>query len=154
MATTLTEGSVWMKDLNVLPGALWMECEVIVAGFESHTSFLGGGSSLSFGGPISTVFEDPTINASDIEISHTGSQDLVIWRTGYDNMVAPVMNFVPPLDLANVHVNVANRTTIQLTLDTAQSRWVPVEQLGPLKIKVLMVDTGAGMVALDPPIIR
>ncbi|CAN0257929.1 unnamed protein product, partial [Ectocarpus sp. 13 AM-2016] len=69
-----------------------------------------------------------------------------------------------------------NRTAIPLTLDTAQSRWVPVEQLGPLKINSIRHprcitlampprsehsrcnvyigggDTGAGMVVFDPPI--
>ncbi|CAM9250629.1 unnamed protein product [Ectocarpus sp. 12 AP-2014] len=149
MKITLTEGTVWIKDLIVLPGALWMDCEVIVAGFESQTSFLGGGSSLLFRGPIATVFEEPSINASDIEISHTGSRNMVIWGTGFNDMVAQVRDFDPPLDLAKLVVKMVNRTTIQLTLDTAQSRWVPVEQLGPLKING--VDTGAGMVVFDPP---
>ncbi|CAN0257871.1 unnamed protein product, partial [Ectocarpus sp. 13 AM-2016] len=105
MTITLTEGTVWIKhDLNVLPGALWMDCEVIVAGFDSQTSFLGGGSSLLFRGPIATVFEEPCINASGIEVSHTGSRDLVIWGTGF-NMVAPVIDFDPTLDSASVHAN-------------------------------------------------
>ncbi|CAM9403362.1 unnamed protein product [Ectocarpus sp. 6 AP-2014] len=149
MTITLTEGSVWVKDLNVLPGVLRMGCEVRV---EIESSFfLGSGSSLLFfGGPIATVFEEPSIDASDIEINRTGSQELEIWGTGFNNMATPVMDFDPPLDFASLHVNVVNRTTIQLTLDTAQSGWVPVEQLGPLKIKG--VDTGAGMVVFDAPV--
>ncbi|CAM9604552.1 unnamed protein product [Ectocarpus fasciculatus] len=147
---TLGEGSVWVKNVKVLPAALWMVCDVSVAGFKSQKYYRDDGFSLSFGGPIATVFEEPSIDASDIEINHTGSQELVIWGTGFNTLVAPVIDFDPPLDLASLHVNVVNRTSIQLTLGIAQSGWVPVEQLGPLKIKG--VDTGAGMVVFDSPV--
>lgn len=76
-----------------------MDCEVRVAGLNTRTSHLDG-SVLSFGGPIATVFEEPSIDASDIEINHTGSQELVVWGTGFNS-------FDPPLDLASLHVNVS-----------------------------------------------
>lgn len=84
-----------------------MGCDIRVAGFKSRTTSVGGSFS-SFGGPIATVFEEPSIDASDVKINHTGSQGLMIWGTGFNDMVPPVMDFDPPLDSANLHVNVGS----------------------------------------------
>ncbi|CAM9183914.1 unnamed protein product [Ectocarpus sp. 8 AP-2014] len=147
MTITLTEDSVWVKNLNVLPVALWMGGDIEVAGFKSQTSFLGGGSSLSFRGPIATVFEEPSIDASDIEINHTGSQELVIWGTGFNNVVAPVMDFDPPLDFASLHVNVSSFTRVLERSSSPHFSWT---QTWITYGKG--VDTGAGMVVFASPV--
>lgn len=65
-------------------------------------------SAERIGGIVATVFEDPSINPSDVEISRTGSQELVVWGTGFNNITQPVLDFDPPLDSSNLNVKVSS----------------------------------------------
>lgn len=88
-----------------MPAPLLIKGEFDVAGFKSHTVYMRGHSRF-MKGPVATVFEDPSIDASDIEINRTGSQELVIWGAGFNDMVPPAIQFDPPLDSANLHIDV------------------------------------------------
>lgn len=85
-----------------MPEALFIACEGNFAGFGGIDDFLG------FGGNIATVFEDPSIDASHVEITRIGSPELVIRGTGFNNKARPAMDFDPPLDSANLNVHVSS----------------------------------------------
>ncbi len=53
-----------------------------------------------------TVFEDPSVDISDIEVYRTRTQRLVIRGSGFNQAVRPILDFDPPLDSANLHLNV------------------------------------------------
>lgn len=91
----------------MLPGPLLMVSEILVAGFKSQL-ISSSGFSLSFDGCVATVFENPSIDASDIEINRTGSEELVVRVTGFNDMVPLAVEFDPPLAMANRHVNVSS----------------------------------------------
>ena len=90
-----------------MPEALWMLSSITAASFKSQMCFESG-SHMFFEGPVATVFEDPSIDSSDVEINRTGSQQLVIWGTGFSDIVPPAIDFDPPLDSAILHVNVSS----------------------------------------------
>lgn len=94
-----------MQESEKLPAAL---CVLLGTGvlFDDDDPYSGEGDS---GVIVATVFEDPSINASDVEIARTGSRELAIWGTGFSNMTTPVIDFDPPLDSSNVDVKVSSR---------------------------------------------
>lgn len=57
-------------------------------------------------GSVATVFEDPSVDNSDIEVYRTRTQRLVIRGSGFNQAVRPILDFDPPLDSANLHINV------------------------------------------------
>lgn len=59
------------------------------------------------GRKVATVFEDPTVQASDTEVYRGITQELCIYGTGFNNVVQPTLVFAPPLDneAVNVHVS-------------------------------------------------
>lgn len=71
-----------------------------------------------FVGVIATVFEDPSIDASDVEIYRTRTQQLVIDGSGFVNAyittrgnydrqtVRTILEFDPPIDSANFNLKV------------------------------------------------
>ena len=85
-----------------------MVSEILVAGFKRQLLGSSGGFSLSFDGTVATVFENPSIDASDVEINRTGSEELVVRGTGFNDMVPLAVEFDPPLAMANLHVNVSS----------------------------------------------
>lgn len=96
-----------MQESKHLPQVLCVHVGVLgVFGVDPYYGYSSSGGS---GGIVATVLEDPSLNASDVEINRTGSQGLVIWGTGFNNMTAPVMDFDPPLDSSNLNVKVSSR---------------------------------------------
>lgn len=57
-----------------------------------------GQSDLNYRGKIATVFEDPSVDASDIEIHRTRTQQLTIKGRGFNDKVRPILDFDSPLD--------------------------------------------------------
>lgn len=98
------------QNTDALPAALAICLGVRVKGFEDRCDGLCGGKGYHiFGGNFATVFEDPSIIASDIEISLAGSQVLTIRGTGFNNVSRPVLDFDPPLDSSNLNIEVSSR---------------------------------------------
>lgn len=96
------------KQAKVLPAPLWIEGGINYGGFKGYSAGISY-SNLGFGGPVATVFEDPSIDTSDVEITRTASQELTIWGTGFNHVASPVMDFDPTLDWANVNVTVSGQ---------------------------------------------
>lgn len=96
------------SKVNLLGGPRGCEYweQLHIDGVDPYVGYSTSGGS---GGIDATVLEDPSLNASDVEINRTGSQELVIWGTGFNNMTAPVMDFDPPLDSLNLNVKVSSR---------------------------------------------
>ena len=59
------------------------------------------------GRKVATVFEDPSIQASDTKIYPSFTRELHIYGTGFNNVAKPLLIFDPPLDdtAVNVHVS-------------------------------------------------
>lgn len=55
---------------------------------------------------MATVFEDPSVEASDVEIYRTHTHELQIRGTGFNKVARPVLDFSPPLDSGSVYVEV------------------------------------------------
>lgn len=105
------------QNPDVLPTALAMACATHVARFADPRLCIGGGGShLTFGGTIATVFEDPSMEVSDVEINHTGSKEFMIRGTGFNDLASPMLDFEPPLDSSNLIIKVR----------TAKDPWVSV----------------------------
>lgn len=60
------------------------------------------------GRKVATIFEDPSIQASDTEIYRGFTRELNIYGTGFNNVVQPILAFAPPLDDAAVNVQVGS----------------------------------------------
>lgn len=56
---------------------------------------------------VATVFEDPSIRASDAKIDSRFTHELVICGTGFNRVAEPILGFDPPLDPAAVNVHVS-----------------------------------------------
>lgn len=82
-----------------------------VAGFKGQYIF-GDGTYLIIGGPVAIVFEDPSVDASDVKISRTGSQELAISGTGFNSIAPHVIDFDPPLDTANLNIEVSSHERV------------------------------------------
>ncbi|CBN78994.1 peptidase S1 and S6, chymotrypsin/Hap [Ectocarpus siliculosus] len=141
----LAEGSKWRKNPSALPGAL-----VLLAADSGDGWVPLGPTQAKAGSKVATVFEDPSVEASDVEIYRTHTHELQIRGTGFNKVVRPVLDFEPALDSTSVYVEVVNRTMITLSLSTTSSQWTADENVGDLTIKGL--DTGAGMVTFDSPV--
>lgn len=76
-------------------------------------SFQNGGQTAAtkLGQTVAIVFEDPSIDASDIEIHGAYAHELEITGTGFNKMVMPCLDFDPPLDSATVGIDVSRRST-------------------------------------------
>lgn len=96
-----------MQDPNILPDALEMTFGVDVAGFDEPYSLMGYGFYQMFKETIATIFEDPTVDASDVEI-HRDSRELVIRGTGFNDVARQVFSFDPPLDSSSFNVKVSS----------------------------------------------
>ncbi|CAM9641736.1 unnamed protein product, partial [Laminaria digitata] len=139
----LAEGSLWRRNPNSLPGVL-----VLLAAEAGDGWVPLGPTAAKAGRKVATVFEDPSVEASDIEIYRTRTHQLMIKGTGFNKATRPTLDFEPALDWFEVFVVVVNRTMICLSLST--SEWTSVEHIGPLTVKGM--DTGAGMVTFDTPV--
>ncbi|CAM9183837.1 unnamed protein product, partial [Ectocarpus sp. 8 AP-2014] len=112
---------------------------------------------------VAIVFEDPSIYASDTEIFHGYTTDLDVKGTSFRHggtikrgdwvydTVPPILIFDPPIDpeVVEVVVNGYGQVTVSFQ-QRDDPQWAPAGYFGPLKITAL--DTGAGMVVLDPPV--
>lgn len=98
------------QNPSSLPAAL------LVASVETRTSpgWVGFGSIPVLNGvKVATVFEDPSIQASDTKIYCSFTRELAIFGTGFSNVVRPYLVFQPPLDAAAVDLHVS-RTWLYL----------------------------------------
>lgn len=59
------------------------------------------------GQKVATVFEDPSIQASNVEMYRRFTHELNIYGTGFSKVVQPILVFEPPLDNAVVNVHVS-----------------------------------------------
>ncbi len=109
-----------------------------------------GPTAAKAGRKVATVFEDPSVEASDVEIFRTHTHELQIVGTGFNKKVNPVIDFEPKLNSDSVYVDVLNRTNVRLSLASTSAEWTSADSLGPLTIKGM--DTGAGMVTFDAPV--
>eukprot|EP00752_Nemacystus_decipiens_P008845 g7893.t1 len=145
MTLDLVEGSTWRKNRDALPGAL-----ILLAADAGDGWVPLGPTAAKAGRKVATVFEDPSVVASDVEIFRTHTHELQIVGTGFNKLARPMIDFEPPLDSSSVVVDVVNRTMIRLSLSPGASQWTAAENLGPLTIKGM--DTGAGMQVFDAPV--
>ncbi|KAG5177614.1 peptidase S1 and S6, chymotrypsin/Hap [Tribonema minus] len=144
MTLDLAPGSKWRGNVDNLPGALVLLAADAGAGFVAL-----GATAVKSGRKVATVYEDPSVKASEVEIFRTHTHTLSIQGAGFNDEFSPVFKFEgdhlqPRKDY---YVNVVNRTHVDLML-TTDDAWAPAA--GPLK--VVSVDTGAGPVALEPPV--
>lgn len=70
---------------------------------------LGPNPLKKHGQTVATVFEDPRIHASDVEIHGAHAHELEITGTGFNKMVRPILDFDPPLDSAAIDIDVSRR---------------------------------------------
>lgn len=66
-----------------------------------------GPTAAKAGRKVATVFEDPSVEASDIEIYRTHTHELAIKGTGFTKAARPVLDFEPALDSRDVFVDVS-----------------------------------------------
>ncbi|CAN0294216.1 unnamed protein product [Pylaiella littoralis] len=144
LTLSLVEGSAWIKNPSSLPVAL------LVGKIEASPGDVRFFDNVLSGQKVATVFENPSIQASNIKIRPGSTHELTIYGTGFNKVVPPVLDFDPPL-ASPVNFHVVNRTMIRLTLPATAADWTRAEPyLGPLRIKG--VDTGAGTVVFDSPV--
>ena len=94
-----------IQESHLLPGALCLYVGIWGGFGEPYMGDCGNGR---LGGTVATVFEDPSINPSGVEINRTGSPELQIWGTGFNDMATPVIDFDPPINLSNLDVEVSS----------------------------------------------
>lgn len=103
--------------------------------FPEALVMLGGVATASgwreFAGVVAAVFEDPGVDASDIEIYRTRTQQLVIEGSGFTHRVSgisfterktvrTILEFDPPIDSANFNLNVRHRVIMCLCISSAK----------------------------------
>ena len=72
---------------------------------------------------VATVFEDPTVQASDTKVysgvAHQGGgtygtdHEIIVYGTGFNRVVKPILDFDPPLAAAAVDVHVSRTRRLQ-----------------------------------------
>lgn len=110
-----------------LPGAL------VVLAAEAGDGWVPlGPTAAKAGRKVATVFEDPSVVASDVEIFRTATHELQITGTGFNKVSRPVLDFEPPIDSGDYYVDVsrawcwmiaaerASETTVLLSLRTVR----------------------------------
>ena len=75
-----------------------------------------GPTAAKAGRKVATVFEDPSIEASDIEIYRTHTHELMIRGTGFNKAARPTLDFEPALDSFDVYVNVSCGVVMHLLI--------------------------------------
>ena len=66
-----------------------------------------GPTAAKAGRNVATVFEDPSVEASDIEIYRTQTHQLLVRGTGFTKAARPVLDFEPALGSLEVFVDVS-----------------------------------------------
>ena len=89
------------QNPNALPGPL-----VLLAADAGDGWVPLGPTAAKAGRKVATVFEDPSIVASDIEIYRTHTHELQIVGTGFNKLTRPVLDFEPALDSSGIYVDV------------------------------------------------
>lgn len=90
------------QNVDALPGAL-----VLLAADAGDGWVPLGPTAAKAGRKVATVFEDPSIEASDIQIYRTHTHELQITGTGFNKMARPILDFEPSLDAEGVYVDVS-----------------------------------------------
>ena len=101
----------YMQNPNSLPGAL-----VLLAAEAGDGWVPLGPTAAKAGRKVATVFEDPSIEASDIEIYRTHTHELMIRGTGFNKAARPTLDFEPALDSFDVYVNVSCGVVMHLLI--------------------------------------
>ncbi|CAN0432983.1 unnamed protein product, partial [Laminaria digitata] len=86
----LAEGSLWRRNPNALPGVL-----VLLAAKAGDGWVPLGPTPAKTGRKVATVFEDPSVESSDIEIYRTHTHALMIKGTGFNKAAPPRLDFEP-----------------------------------------------------------
>lgn len=92
----------YMQNPKSLPGAL-----VLLAAEAGDGWVPLGPTAAKAGRKVATVFEDPSVEASDIEIYRTHTHELMIKGTGFNKAARPMLDFAPALDSFEVFVDVS-----------------------------------------------
>lgn len=66
-----------------------------------------GPTAAKAGRKVATVFEDPSVVASDVEIYRTHTHELQIVGTGFNKLARPIVDFEPALDSSGIIVDVS-----------------------------------------------
>lgn len=91
-----------MQNPNSLPGAL------VLLAVEAGDGWVPlGNTAAKSGCTVAALFEDPSVEASDIEIYRTQTHELMIKGTGFNKANRPTLNFEPALDSYEVFVEVS-----------------------------------------------
>lgn len=90
------------QNVDALPGALVLLAADAGAGWVPL-----GPTAAKAGRKVATVFEDPSIESSDIQIYRTHTHELQITGTGFNKVARPILDFDPPLDTTGVYVDVS-----------------------------------------------
>ena len=68
-----------------------------------------GPTAAKTGRKVATVFEDPSVEPSDVEIFRTHTHELQIVGTGFNKLARPMIDFEPSLDSSGIFVDVSFR---------------------------------------------
>lgn len=90
------------QNPNSLPGVL-----VLLAAEAGDGWVPLGPTAAKAGRKVATVFEDPSVEASDIEIYRTHTHELIVRGTGFNKAARPELFFEPPLNSFDVYVDVS-----------------------------------------------
>lgn len=91
-----------LQNPKSLPGALVLLAADAGAGWVPL-----GPTAAKAGRKVATVFADPSVVASDIEIYRTHTHELMVTGTGFNKLSRPIIDFDPPLNSADVYVDVS-----------------------------------------------
>lgn len=93
---------MYSQNPAALPGAL------ILLAAEAGDGWVPlGPTAAKAGRKVATVFEDPSVEPSDVEIFRTHTPELQILGTGFNKLARPVIDFDPPLDSSAIYVDVS-----------------------------------------------
>lgn len=101
--------AVYQQNPKSLPGAL-----VLLAAANDDGWVPLGPTAAKAGRRVARVFEDPSIEPSDVKIYRTHTNKLSIYGTGFNKVERPVVDFDPPLNSIDIFVNVSHRETCML----------------------------------------
>ena len=100
--TRVANATANAQNPDALPGAL-----ILLAADAGDGWVPLGPTAAKAGRKVATVFEDPSVVASDVEIFRTHTHELQIVGTGFNKLARPTIDFDPPLNSDNIYVDVS-----------------------------------------------